>query len=127
MNKSSVGKLGEDYACKYLFGKGYQIIGRNWGHKLGEIDIITKASDGTLVFIEVKTLIEANKEDSAASLRPEDNLSRSKLIKLKKVCDLYANANQKLVSEKNGWRIDLVSVSFGADGKPDFRHYENIT
>ena len=53
MNKSGIGKAGEEIAEKALVEAGMTIIARNFRSKYGEIDII--AMDGeTIVFIEVK-------------------------------------------------------------------------
>ena len=49
-----LGKKGEDLAARYLAGKGYQIIERNWRFGKDEIDIIAEY-DNFLVIIEVKT------------------------------------------------------------------------
>lgn len=49
-----LGKVGEDAAEKFLKGKGYKILDRNFNCRFGELDII--AMDGNcLVFAEVKT------------------------------------------------------------------------
>jgi len=38
---------------------GYEILGRNWHHRIGELDIIARRF-GTLTVFEVKTLTRAN-------------------------------------------------------------------
>ncbi len=54
MENSQIGKIGEEFVCRYLERNGYTIIKRNYRIKGGEIDII--ASDGAyLAFVEVKT------------------------------------------------------------------------
>ena len=54
MNKSEIGKSGENQAIEMLQNAGMKVIERNFRSKFGEIDII--ALDGeTVVFIEVKT------------------------------------------------------------------------
>ena len=51
MNK--LGALGEKLAERFLFGKGYVVVARNWHCREGEIDLIFR--DGLeLVFVEVK-------------------------------------------------------------------------
>ena len=55
MNTKITGNEGESRASVYLEEKGFQIIGKNWRTKRGEIDIIAYKND-TLVFVEVKTL-----------------------------------------------------------------------
>lgn len=52
--RHELGKEGEEEATKYLEKQGYQIIGRNFECKQGEIDIIAKDKN-EYVFIEVKT------------------------------------------------------------------------
>ncbi len=52
--RHEIGKLGEDLACKYLQGRGYKILERNFEAKQGEIDIIA-LDKSEVVFIEVKT------------------------------------------------------------------------
>ncbi len=52
--RQSLGRLGEDLACRELRRRGYAILARRFRTRFGEIDVI--ARDGpTLVFIEVKT------------------------------------------------------------------------
>jgi putative endonuclease len=49
-----LGRAGEEAACRYLMGLGWQVLARNWRCPHGEIDII--ARDGAaLVFCEVRT------------------------------------------------------------------------
>ena len=57
----TLGKFGEDKACKYLEKNDYIIIERNFRCKQGEIDIIAKdLSKNELVFVEVKTRLSFN-------------------------------------------------------------------
>ena len=53
-HKKRTGDRGEDLAARYLEGKGYEILDRNFKTREGEIDIIARDGD-TLVFVEVKT------------------------------------------------------------------------
>ncbi len=54
--KKSLGKRGEDAAARYLEACGHVIIARNFRCRSGELDIVARDfSDGSLVFIEVKT------------------------------------------------------------------------
>jgi putative endonuclease len=128
-----LGESGEETACLYLAKKGYRVISRNYRAPYGEIDVVVKASDKTLVFVEVKTLI---KNTSDTGLLPEDNLTLAKREKLFRVCQQFANANRALIDERRGWRIDLVAIEVPGDwekmGVNDLRkasvirHYENI-
>jgi len=138
--KSETGKLGEDIACEYLKQNGYMIVEKNFRRRWGELDIIAYAKNGTLVFVEVKALRNYDNDNNGmAGLRPEDHLTKSKLTKLKRTAALYAVNNQNLISNKKGWRIDLVAINMPdwvtensltefvkQRGTFDIRYYENI-
>lgn len=113
-NNIKIGQIGEDLACEYLLTNKYRIIDRNYRETWGEIDIIAKDKNGVLVFVEVKALkvFHANVKhsDQGAGLKPEDNLSRTKLEKVKRTAYLYANSHPKLVDDKKGWQIDLIAI-----------------
>ena len=109
--KSQTGQFGEDIACEYLVDKKYKIIERNYRQKWGELDIITKAPDKTLVFVEVKTLSPFDAAQGEQNIKPEDNLTNSKLEKLKRTASLYAGQFQNLIDDERGWRIDLIAIT----------------
>jgi len=119
--KSQLGKLGENLACEYLVKKGYKIIDCNFRQKWGELDIISKAPDRTLVFVEVKTMTGSG----GNGLQPEDQLTKSKLQKLKRTASLYAGHNSKLIKDDKGWQIDLIALTIDGENC-DIRHYENV-
>lgn len=119
--KSQLGQFGEDTACEYLAKKGYKIIRRNARQKWGELDIIAKAPDRTLVFVEVKTMTGSGGD----GIQPEDQLTQSKLAKLKRTACLYAGHYPELIDNNKGWRIDLVALTISGENC-DIKHYENI-
>ncbi len=127
-SKSETGQLGEDIACRYLIGKGYRILKRNYRKSWGELDIIARAKTNVLVFVEVKAL----KENSFTGLSPEDNLTGSKLEKLQRTCRQFVAENPDMVREDRGWQIDLVAIKLPIGiNTPDVKncdigHYENI-
>lgn len=55
MNNRQKGNQGENKAVEYLLSQGYSIETRNYSTKIGEIDIVARSPEGTLVFIEVKS------------------------------------------------------------------------
>ncbi|MBI2055259.1 MAG: YraN family protein, partial [Candidatus Sungbacteria bacterium] len=104
--KSELGQFGEDLACKYLVDKGYKIIERNFRKPWGELDIVVRAPDKTLVFVEVKTM--SQNEDG---IKPEDQLTKAKLHKTQKAASLYAGHYLEKINDKKGWRIDLIALT----------------
>jgi len=113
---NSTAVIGEDLACKYLIGKGYKIIERNFRKKYQEIDIIA-VYGSTLVFIEVKT----RRSDSYGS--PFEGIASWKVRNLVKLAQLYKLMHPNLPDDM---RIDAVGVTFRND-KPEIEHLENIS
>lgn len=52
------GERGEDRAARALRAQGYRIVERNFRCKAGELDLVARDRDGTLVFVEVRTRID---------------------------------------------------------------------
>jgi len=128
--KSQLGQLGENIACRYLVENGFKIIERNFRQKWGEIDIIAKSPDKTLVFLEVKTVsivsretIETNNLNNQISA--EDQLTKAKLKKLQRTASLYAGHWPELIDDNKGWRIDLIALTIN-DKSYVIKQYENI-
>src|SRR3989304_5596868 len=97
--KSEIGALGEGIATRYLEGKQYKTIKTNFRQVFGEIDVITRAPDKTLVFVEVKTLSGYY----LPHLNPEDEMTRAKLAKFRKICHFYSSKFPELIDDQAGW------------------------
>lgn len=123
--RQNLGNLGENIACDFLAKNKYRIIGRNFRKPWGEIDIICKAPDKTLVFVEVKTLRQISGQAPEEQLSPEDQLTKSKLLKIQKTALLYAGHFPEKVSDEKGWRIDLIAITFSGE-EYSINHYQNI-
>jgi putative endonuclease len=52
-NRSARGRAAEEGACRYLEGKGFAVVERNYRSGDGEIDIVARKGD-LLVFVEVR-------------------------------------------------------------------------
>ncbi len=64
-----LGQRGEEEAAKYLAGKGYRILYRNWKSGRLEIDIIAETEE-FMVFAEVKTRSADYLIDPASAVTP---------------------------------------------------------
>ena len=65
------GDAGEDEALAYLQERGLRLLQRNYrtpGRGGGEIDLIMQASDGTVVFVEVRKRSHSGFGGAAASI-----------------------------------------------------------
>lgn len=67
LDRISLGKLGEDLACRVLEARGYAIVARRYRTRFGEIDIIAE-SHGVLVFVEVKARRSDRRGSAAESI-----------------------------------------------------------
>ncbi len=108
-----LGIEGEDLAVKFLSGKGYKIIARNYKTPIGEIDIIAKDGD-TLVFVEVKT-----RADSSFGY-PYEAVNYWKKEKLKKSALLYLKKLRKELPS----RFDVISIYMN-NGRKEIEHIKD--
>lgn len=53
--KDALGRYGEDLAAQHLQAAGMTLLARNWRCRDGELDLVARDVDGTVVFCEVKT------------------------------------------------------------------------
>lgn len=66
-----VGDAAEDAALEFLLEKGLRLVVRNYrtpGRGGGEIDLIMRAQDGTLIFVEVRKRASVSHGGAAASV-----------------------------------------------------------
>jgi len=124
--KSELGAEGEEFAAELLRGEGYKILERNRREKWGELDIVAKAPDKTLVFVEVKTLRRAQGRPPEEQLMPENEMTASKMKKFRRTAELYAGSHEEMIRDKRGWRLDLIALEKNNDGTFLVRHYENV-
>jgi putative endonuclease len=101
-HRNDHGRVGEDYAHRYLRGRGCTIVARNYRTRSGsgEIDIV--AWDGeTLAFVEVKA------RASAEFGEPESAVDREKQTKLRIAASDYS---RRAGVDWSKTRFDIVSI-----------------
>jgi len=110
-----LGRYGEDRACEYLVGQGYNILDRNWRYAEGELDIVC-SKDHTLVFVEVKT------RTSLATGHPLEAITRSKLAKLRRHAANWCAKRQVANSQV---RFDAIAVLV-TGGRVQIEHLKQV-
>lgn len=121
MNKNSdsisshveLGKKGEDIAARYLVGKGYKILHRNWRYLHKELDIVA-TQNKYLVVVEVKTRLSDYWEE------PKEAVRRKKQKNIIEAADEYVtryNINLDV-------RFDIISILI-SNGKVEVEHIED--
>ena len=117
--KRKFGDAGEKIAERYLIGKGYRIIEKNYLKPWGEIDIVGKKNE-TIVFFEVKTREAKHVEHYLA----EAAVDRSKIRKLQKICETYLSEHRYGYNQK--WQIDVLAIAINQETrKAKIKHFEN--
>lgn len=124
---NDVGKLGEDIACEYLVGKGWEVVERNFRRPYGEIDIVARETGGLLVFVEVKSVSwETRRGDplvAHGTHRPEDNMHPWKLKRLGNTIQAYLSFRHHY----DDWRFDVLAVFLDpATKQARVRHTEDV-
>lgn len=98
------GSGGEEIAARFIEGKGFIILERNFRMgRQGEMDIIAR-KDGLVVFIEVKS------RRSGTYGGPLYSLGRSKKARLRRIAEGYLRANPALNNRETVFRFDLLSI-----------------
>ena len=111
--RQTLGKTGEDLACRELERRGYAIVARRYRRRGGELDII--ARDGaTLVFVEVKAR-EGRTFGEAA-----EAVTRLKRRRIARLALDYVTRHRLSGCP---CRFDVVSIQFDS-GKPVLEVYQ---
>ena len=115
MQNREKGKLGEAIAVKYLIGKGYRVLGKNWNCRWGELDIIASKGD-TTVFVEVKY------RTSLQFGEPEYSVHNKKYAHLMRTIKMFLSKYRQAGSR---WRIDVITV-LKTDSSYLIKHYTGL-
>jgi putative endonuclease len=111
--KRALGLEGENMAARYLQGKGYRILERNYYTRYGELDIICE-KEQKLVFVEVKT-----RRNTKFGF-PEEAITRTKMKHMRRAALLYLNG---LDSYKE-IRFDVITILFDTNNRAIINHIE---
>lgn len=110
---NDLGKLGEDFAAKYLLEKGYKILDRNWIYQKKELDIVA-LKNNLLVVVEVKSRSTDYFE------HPADAITLSKIKFLVRATQGYVDSKEI----EQEVRFDVISV-IKRDSKFVIEHIED--
>lgn len=107
-DRRTIGKEGEDIACRLLEERGHRILERNWRYGHLEIDIISTDPLG-IHFVEVKA------RHSSIQAPPQDNVDFVKQRKITKAAQAYLRKSRGLPICSMECTFDVVAVTFGKD------------
>lgn len=103
LSKRQLGLEGERLAAEFLEREGYQILERNWRCTFGEMDIIARDPDGTVVMVEVKT----RRVYRFADAMPEVAVNFEKRARYCTLASLYLMDHEDV----SAIRFDVIGVS----------------
>ena len=105
---------GENLAAKHLESLGYSILGRNFRHRLGEIDVAEYK--GLLVVCEVKS-------SSNDKTDPSLSVTLAKRTKLRKLYEVFITRHPNKLKMQP--RFDVISIIFKKNDAPELEHISN--
>lgn len=117
--KITLGREGEELACKYLIKQGHKIMERNYYSLWGELDIVS-FKDGCIYFVEVKTRSSA---DYGSGL---ESITSRKINSMKRTIEVYLR--QKWTGLRGNVNISMAFVEVRLEkGEPmvEFLIHEN--
>ena len=111
-----LGQLGEKLAKKFLVEREYEIICQNFRGRQGEIDIIAKDKNNTIVFVEVKT------RTSLEYGNPAEAVDENKITHIIKTAKYFLYSKN---IRENNIRFDAIEV-FIYKGRYRVNHIKQI-
>jgi putative endonuclease len=116
--KKMLGKEGEDRAARFLAGRGYTILERNYRTQSGEIDLIA-LHRGSVVFVEVKTRTSDafGAPELAVNPRKQRRMVKAALgyIKYKKLYQMPCRFDVVAITATAGQEVELIENAFEMD------------
>lgn len=112
---NATGKLGEEMALKYLHGKGFAILHKNWRHSHWEVDVIA-SHENILHFIEIKT------RRTKKFGYPEEDVTKKKLTNL-------INASEEFLFQYPAWKLiqfDILSITIIKNQPVEYFFIEDV-
>lgn len=113
---AALGRYGEQVAADHLVAAGMTVLARNWRCPEGELDLVLRDVDGTVVFCEVKT------RSGTAFGEPSEAVGRRKARKVRTLaCRWLADHRPPGVRDL---RFDVVSVVRTRGHAPVVQHLQ---
>ena len=103
-------EIGEKIVANFFEKKGFEVLGRNYRKKWGELDIIAE-KDKVVHFVEVKTVSRRSFggkfEQEINYYKPEDGMHPWKVQRLRRAIQTYLLEKYKTDPD---WQFDLACV-----------------
>ena len=107
-SRQTLGKKGEDIACRLLTDMGHVILERNWRSGHLEVDIISFDPDG-IHFVEVKT------RRQSIQAPPQESVDRTKQSRIIKAAQSFLRTRKGMPYGNHECHFDIMAVTFKGD------------
>ena len=111
--RTALGRRGEAHAAHFYRQRGATIIAANVRYAVGELDLVVREADGTIVFVEVKTR-------TTVDFGLAEAVDRRKLTRMRKAAVQWLDG-QPLAAV----RFDVVALLVSGEGFL-VEHYEGV-
>lgn len=112
----SLGNIGEELTARHYRNAGYQLLGRNVHYRVGELDLVAQAPDGTITFIEVKTR-------TTSRFGVAESVTPTKFRRIRRAACCWLQTHPQYHGDV---RFDVVTVCLAADGTPQIHQYIGV-
>ncbi len=109
-----LGAWGEQLAADHLVASGLEVLDRNWTCAEGELDLVAREADGTVVFVEVKT------RSGVGFGLPAEAVGRAKARKLRTLACRWLLENRPPGATE--LRFDVIGVVRLPGAAPELTH-----
>jgi putative endonuclease len=115
-DRARLGRWSEKRCERFLNAKGLKTLTRNYRCKVGELDLVMVDTDGSIVFVEVRSRAEGS------PVPPEATITRTKRTHISRAARYFLAAHN---IEDRPLRFDVVTLVLGRSGPPQIQHYPN--
>lgn len=115
-DRARLGRWSEKRCERFLTGKGLKTLTRNYRCKVGELDLVMVDTDGSIVFVEVRSRAEGG------LVSPEATVTHAKRAHVNQAARWFLAAHK---IEDRPLRFDVITLILGRSGPPSIQHYPN--
>ena len=120
MDRAETGRTGEAVAARYYQKQGCELVTHNYRTRMGEIDLILREPDGTLVFCEVKTRAPGSLDVPAAAVdaAKQRRILRTAMLYLQKTdqsdVPMRFDVAEVTPLDSGRWMVHIIKGAFTA-------------
>lgn len=103
--RTDLARRGEQFAARLYSARGAQVLAHNVSYPSGELDLVVRESDGTIVFVEVKTR-------RSADFGVAEAVTSRKLARMRKAARQWLQGRAALAEV----RFDVVALTVNGPG-----------